>query len=180
MYISISSISSTDECRSAGKADLLTRLCLWQQRAPRDHPTKRHSHLRRGAHQSGSLKVVHSLLIPLKFSGWESVFKSCVLYIIWWGNYIAFKVQMMNMWLIHLERCLQIQWYAHNKLYSPYPVIPSCLSSLTNGANTHFPLAAGWLLSREHGGKTLTDDSCSWSLHRTYVYIFTSSLSFSI
>lgn len=47
---------------------------------------------------------------------------------------------------------------------------------------THFAIFhsnfQGWLLSREHGGKMLTDDSCSWFLHRTYVYSFTSSLSF--
>lgn len=41
-----------------------------------------------------------------------------------------------------------------------------------------FPLTAGWLLSREHGGKRLTDDSCSWFLHRTYVCCYTISLSF--
>lgn len=75
--------SLTDECRSAGKADLLTRLCLWQQRAPRDHPTKRHSDLRCGAAWSGSLKLVHSLCwIPLRFSGWDIL-------IIWTMNLIV-------------------------------------------------------------------------------------------
>ncbi|XP_051805411.1 FKBP prolyl isomerase 1Aa isoform X2 [Acanthochromis polyacanthus] len=51
-----------DECRAAGKACLLTRLCVRQQRSPRDHPTKCHSHLRRGAAWPGSLKLVHSTL----------------------------------------------------------------------------------------------------------------------
>lgn len=53
-------VSSTDECRPAGKADLLSRLCVWQQGTPRDHPTKRHSHLRRGAARPGSLKELRS------------------------------------------------------------------------------------------------------------------------
>uniref|UniRef100_A0A3Q3X4K6 Uncharacterized protein n=1 Tax=Mola mola TaxID=94237 RepID=A0A3Q3X4K6_MOLML len=63
----------TDEGWSAGKADLLTRLCLWQIRAPRDHPAKRHSHLRRGAHQPGSLKLLHSLRIHTNFQGGENL-----------------------------------------------------------------------------------------------------------
>uniref|UniRef100_A0A3Q2D8K4 Peptidyl-prolyl cis-trans isomerase FKBP1A-like n=1 Tax=Cyprinodon variegatus TaxID=28743 RepID=A0A3Q2D8K4_CYPVA len=49
-----------DERRPAGEAYLLLRLCLWQQRSPRDHPTKRHSHLRRGAAWSGGLKLAPS------------------------------------------------------------------------------------------------------------------------
>lgn len=43
-----------------------------------------------------------------------------------------------------------------------------------------FLFTTGWLLSRKHGGKMLPDDFCSWFLHRTYVYSFTSSPSFTL